>query len=112
MTTWGPYPAVVLNVHDGDTMTAAIDVGFNLTMTIPLRIYGINAPELATQAGKDALAYAETLVKVGDRIMVVSHGWDKYAPRADCTVNLPDGSDFGTLMLNSGHAIPYAGATP
>jgi endonuclease YncB( thermonuclease family) len=117
VTPWGPYPGTVLSVHDGDTMTvtmrAASDVGFGVTLaanlTYPIRIYGINAPELSTQAGKDALAYALTLVKPGDSVTVLSHSWDKYAPRVDGSITLPDGRDFAQLMLDSGNAVPMKG---
>ena len=107
MTVYGPYPAVVVSIHDGDTMTLDLDLGFNLTFRSNCRVYGINAPELATQAGKDALTYAETLVKPGDKVTTLSHGWDKYGGRFDGSVTLPDGTDFGTLMLDSGHAVPF-----
>jgi endonuclease YncB( thermonuclease family) len=61
--TFGPYPGTVVSVHDGDTCTIALDLGFGLTFTgATCRVYGINAPELVTQAGKDALAYAQTLL--------------------------------------------------
>lgn len=43
----------------------------------PVRLYGCNAPELATPAGKDALAFLETVLHVGDTVTLVSHGWDK-----------------------------------
>lgn len=51
---FGPYRGVVDLVHDGDTVYAKLDVGFDLTVYTRIRIDGINAPELSTQAGKDA----------------------------------------------------------
>lgn len=112
MTTFGPYPAVVADVHDGDTMTLILDLGFNIAFRSACRIYGINAPELATQAGKDALTYALTLVKPGDKVTVVSHGWDKYGGRFDGEVTLSAGRVFGDLMIASGNAVPYFGVGP
>jgi endonuclease YncB( thermonuclease family) len=112
--TFGPYPGKVIAVHDGDTMTLDIDLGFDHLIAgqdwdgktrLSCRVFGINAPELSTQAGKDALAYALTLVHPGDRVRVVSHCWDKYGGRFDGTVTLADGTDFATLMLDSGHAV-------
>lgn len=104
---YGPYPAVVADVHDGDTMKLDIDMGFGLTMHLSCRIFGINAPELSTGAGQRALAYTLTIVHVGDVVHVTSHGWDKYAGRFDGSVTLPDGSDFAQRMLDSGNAVPY-----
>lgn len=112
--TFGPYPAKCLAIHDGDTVTFEIDAGFDHIIMgldwdgksrLSCRVYGINTPELATAAGKAALAYAETILHVGDVCQVVSHGWDKYGGRFDGTVTLPDGSDFATLMLDSGNAV-------
>jgi endonuclease YncB( thermonuclease family) len=71
------------------------------------RVHAINAPELDTQAGKDALAYAQTLLLPGDECLVLSWGWDKYGGRFDGSITLPDGSDFGALMVDSGHAVAY-----
>ena len=114
MTTFGPYPAKVLNVHDGDTITLDIDLGYDHLIAgqdwdgktrLSCRVFGINAPELSTQAGKDALAYAQTLLNVGDRCKVTSHGWDKYGGRFDGEITLADGRDFGTVMIATGHAV-------
>jgi endonuclease YncB( thermonuclease family) len=113
MTTFGPYPARVVEVHDGDTIDFDLDLGFGIMMLartfsgasrLSCRVYGINAPELKTKAGKDALAFAQTLLKPGDLCQVLSHGWDKFGGRFDGTVNLPDGRDFAQMMLSTGHA--------
>jgi endonuclease YncB( thermonuclease family) len=106
MSVFGPYPAVVLTVHDGDTMRVDLDLGFGIHATdFACRVYGINAPELATDAGKVALAYALTLVKPGDKVTVLSHSWDKYGGRFDGQVTLADGTDFAAHMLSSGNAV-------
>ena len=107
MSTFGPYPATVLDMHDGDTLTLALDLGFDITFKSRCRVYGINAPELATEAGKVALAYAFTLVQPEDKVTVVSHGWDKYGGRFDGSVTLSDRRDFGSEMVAAGHAVPF-----
>ena len=116
--TYGPYLAEVLDWHDGDTAHIDVDLGFSqravaYTLTgkpqLACRVYGINAPELPTDAGKAALAYAEQLCPPGTMVTVISHSWDKYGGRWDGTVTLPDGTDFAGLMLSAGHAVPMAG---
>jgi len=107
MKTFGPYPARVLSIHDGDTLTLSLDLGFNLSFQCACRVYGINAPELATPEGKAALAFIQTLVKPDDTCTVISHGWDKYGGRFDGEVTLSDGEDLGDLMLTNGQAKPY-----
>lgn len=113
---FGPYPAQVVDLHDGDTIHLNLDLGFAQFVEahdldgkaiMSCRVFGINAPELSTDAGKAALAFAQTLLKPGDRVTVVSHGWDKYGGRFDGTVTLADGTDFATLMLQAGQAVKF-----
>lgn len=107
--TYGPYRATVIKVHDGDTATLQIDLGFGLTQVLNCRMFGINAPELSTDAGKQARDFAQTLLTLGMLVTVVSHGWDKYGGRFDGSVTLPDGRDFSQVMLDTGHAVKMAG---
>lgn len=56
------YRATVLEVHDGDTVTLKVDLGFRTFVIDRFRLYGpdpaakmgLNAPELTTPAGKRA----------------------------------------------------------
>jgi endonuclease YncB( thermonuclease family) len=114
--TFGPYPAKVVAIHDGDTVTFDIDLGFDHMISgldwngksrLSCRVYGINAPELSTPAGKIALAFALTIIHTGDICQVVSHGWDKYGGRFDGDILLPDGRDFGAVMIASGNAVVF-----
>lgn len=103
---FGPYPATVISIHDGDTIKLDLDLGFGVHLReLSARFFGVNAPELSTQAGKDALAYLETLIKVGDPLQVTSHGWDKYGGRFDATLITAAGLDLAQAMLDSGHAV-------
>jgi endonuclease YncB( thermonuclease family) len=117
MSAFGPYPARVQTVHDGDTIYLDIDLGFDHLISardfdghprLACRVYGINAPELSTEAGKAAALFAQTLLPPGTRVSVVSHGWDKYGGRFDGTITLADGRDFGRVMLDGGWAAPMA----
>jgi len=103
-------------VHDGDTVNVKLDVGFDLTVYTRIRILGINAPELSTQAGKDARDFAQTLLKPGDDVRVMRYGWDKYGGRIDgsiaCNPGDRESHDFATKMLKAGHAVPWDGAGP
>lgn len=40
------YSAVILDVYDGDTMTAEVDLGFNVKMKMKLRLAGVDTPEI------------------------------------------------------------------
>lgn len=69
------YRGVVTSVHDGDTFRVYLDLGFDFTYAYPkakpVRVYGINAPELTTmvngkkvlnQAGEDSTQHLMTLM--------------------------------------------------
>ena len=112
--TFGPYPARCVRLHDGDTITFDIDLGFDHLIVgldwdgqprISCRVFGMNAPELATAKGKAALAFASTILKPGDLCKILSHGWDKYGGRFDGTITLPDGRDFAGTMISAGQAV-------
>jgi endonuclease YncB( thermonuclease family) len=118
VSAYGPYFAVFVDLHDGDTLHLNVDLGFGMIATaydifdrpqLSCRVYGINAPELDTDAGKKARDYANTLLHKGDIVQLVSHSWDKFGGRYDGTVTLPDGSDFAQRMLDSGNAVVMKG---
>ena len=115
---YGPYMGLVKDWRDGDTCHVDIDLGFGMILSaydlkgapvISCRIYGINAPELATDAGKTARAYALQLCPPGTYVQVLSYNWDKYGGRFDGAITLPDGLDFGDAMIAAGQAVHYGG---
>ncbi len=97
--------ATVLQLIDGDTFKADIDLGFKIRITSNVRVYGCNAPELPTPAGVKALSFLQTVLRPGHLVTLSSKRLDKFG-RAEATVTLPDGRDLATLMLNSGNAVP------
>jgi len=106
---YGPYLGVVDKVVDGDTIYTRLDVGFDLTVYARCRVFGINAPELSTDAGKEARSFAAGLLPAGSGVRVLSHGWDKYGGRIDATLSFGDAfeRDFASVMLEAGQAVPY-----
>lgn len=110
MSVFGPYPATVIKVHDGDTCTLIIDLGFGITYTINCRLYGINAPELNTDAGKASRAHLTQLLPTGPNgVTVLSYGWDKYGGRFDGVIWPPKPSagvvSYNRQMLTDGFAV-------
>ena len=43
------YHAKIVKVYDGDTCTCEIDLGFNITRKVKIRLVGINTPEIRTR---------------------------------------------------------------
>ncbi len=54
------YPAYVINVIDGDTFTAIIDLGFEFVTEQKLRLRGLDAPEIDSEEGKAAKEFVES----------------------------------------------------
>lgn len=105
---FGPYPATVVDWHDGDTCHVDLDLGFGIHLMAPVacRLWGIDAPELKLEEGKVSRDYARELCPPGTDVTVVSHGWDKWKGRFDGQLTLPDGRDFSQAMLDAGQAVP------
>lgn len=111
MNTWR-VRGIVRAVLDGDTFRADCDLGWNVWLiNRAIRVRGINAPELhalgaPNPAGLAARDYATGLLPVGMVIWIESQKLEKYG-RVLGRVELPDGGDFGALMIKAGHAVPY-----
>ena len=56
------YQAKLIEVIDADTVDLLIDLGFGVHVKERCRLYGIDAPEMPTEAGKAAKAYLESLL--------------------------------------------------
>lgn len=109
------YYGTVLRIHDGDTFTVDLDLGLFITRkNMPVRIAGINAPELSNPsgAGKAALTFLETLISVGDLLRLDSvdgQFYEKYGRllAKPYTTRDPVPMDVAGLMLGTGHAVAY-----
>lgn len=53
------YKAKLIEVIDGDTVDLQIDLGFSVCISERFRLYGIDAPEMKTEAGKIAKAWLQ-----------------------------------------------------
>lgn len=108
--------AVVIGVHDGDTVTLDVDLGYFAHCHVPHRLVGINAPELNTPEGKASRDYLREILPVGSEVVVRSHkdgrtiASDKYGGRflADL-VRKADGVSINRAMVDSGMALEWNG---
>lgn len=104
----GPYRAVIDRVHDGDTCSVLIDLGFGELTYQPVRMQGMNAPELSTPEGLAAYQFALTVIPPGTPILLtVERDFVQSFTRFVCRVMLPDGQDFAAVMIAAGHAVPW-----
>lgn len=111
--TAGPayrYTAVVVEVHDGDTFTADVDLGFGVWLRgQSYRLAGCNARELAEPGGIEARDHLRVPLPAGARVTLTSIRPDKYGGRYDAAVTLPDGSDLTNLLVADGWAALWNG---
>lgn len=108
---WAVY-GTVTHVIDGDTVSLQLDLGWKVALADePVRIAGINAPELRSAAGPAARDFLAELLPLGARVRVVSKRWggerEKYG-RALAAIEGPAG-DVAAAMIAAGHAVAWDG---
>ena len=105
------YSAEVVSVHDGDTLTLDVDLGFSIHAHHPLRLAGVNAPELATQAGKDALTWVLQWLKdnPGPYVLRTQKGdeTEKYGRYLGTLTSTPSQRTLNLDLLAAGQAVAY-----
>jgi micrococcal nuclease len=103
------YRATVVKVIDADTVDVDVALGFHVRVAIRTRLLGINAPEVATQAGKDARDYLRGVLPPGTAVIVRT-----YADPKDKYGRWLAELQLGEVLINdqlvdAGHAVPYDG---
>lgn len=106
------YPAVVVSVHDGDSVDVNVSMGWDTYRLSPIRLWGMNAIELAQPGGVEARDHLMAMLPVGLAVTLVSHGYDKYGNRTDAQILLPNGVDTGIQMIADGYAAAWTGKGP
>lgn len=120
---WEPpyvYRAEIVGVHDGDTVTARVDVGFSVSTYTDLRLLGINAPELKSgKPGKDATEHLKGLLaryRIGGTddvpVVVIKTKKDKNDSFGRMLAEIQgfDGDvpvSINELMIRDEFAVPY-----
>lgn len=102
----------VLLVGDGDTIDVEATLDNGQKIPIALRIEGMDAPETDKDradcdaeiaAGKEAKAYAETLL--GGSATVYLRGVKDFYGRLLACITLDDGRDYAQTMIAAGYAV-------
>lgn len=119
------YNAKLKRVVDGDTIDAYIDLGFNTSKTIRVRLKGIDTPESRTRDlvekryGLGAKHRMIELLESNDNKFVIqSHGVGKYG-RCLGEILIPgpileDGqimTSINSKLIAEGHAVAYFGGS-
>ncbi len=101
------YRGVVLRVIDGDTVQLRVDLGCDIRIDMTCRMYGIDAPEMATREGKAAKTYLESILGTeGSQKPVVVHTFkDRKEKYGRYLVTLfVDEINVNIKMVEEGHA--------
>lgn len=99
------------SVYDGDTFKVYLACKYPIfCKAIPVRVRGVDCPEMrgGTPETKAAKAFTKQFLR-GGKIFLRNCSRDKYF-RLLCEVKV-NGADFGTALIEHGHAVPYDGGT-
>jgi len=113
-TVSGPVEARVLRVIDGDSFVAEARVWPGHTVTVSVRIRGIDAPEMKSRceaerlAAKRSRAALEAMIGAGP-VGMTNIGGDKYYGRVLADVTTPDGRAVAPAMIADNRARAYSG---
>ena len=102
------YKAKVVKVIDGDTMDVVVDLGFNMTFKIRLRVMNIDTPEVfkptsqaEAQHGSAASGRAKELLMDKD-IVIQTYKDASVYNRYSAKITMSDNRDFAEVMVKEG----------
>jgi endonuclease YncB( thermonuclease family) len=109
----GPVEARVLRVLDGDTVEVAARIWLEQELTVRVRLFGIDAPELRSGCARErafAARARDMIAKLADGgVRLTRIHYDKYGGRVLAKVAASDGRDLSEALLAAGLAQRYRG---
>ena len=110
----GPFSFEVLQVIDGDTFRARVPIWLDQTVTVKIRLSGVDTPEMKgkcpaeTARAKLARDFAVTWLQQDDlRLVNVRYG--TYAGRVLATAQTAEGVTLSQALLQAELSQPYRG---
>lgn len=97
----------LVKVHDGDTITVQMDLGYRMLVTLTLRLYRIDAPEMTTPEGKQAKSYLQSLLPKEFYVRTFKDPGEKYG-RWLAEIFVKD-VNINDALVAAGHARFYDG---
>jgi len=101
------YKAKIFNIVDGDTYDAIVDLGFNVSITVRLRLDGIDTPETwrpKTEAerkhGEECTAFVRAILENGT--VTIHSTYQGAYSRYGATVILPGGRILAEVLRDAG----------
>jgi micrococcal nuclease len=106
------YKALIIDVYDGDTVTALVDLGFFVKKEAKIRLYGIDTPEIRGEERERGLLskirVEELILNKEVIIKTYKDKQEKYG-RWLADIYLPSDStkSINTILLEEGLASKY-----
>lgn len=103
------YAATMIDNYDGDTFRAVVDLGFRVSTTIHVRVYGVDTPEIKDAdpvkkaAARAAKEFTRSLL-AGQTFVLESYKDRESFARWVCRVWV-NGEDLGDLLIAAGHGV-------
>lgn len=97
------YKAKVIRVIDGDTLVLNIDVGFRMFAEMPIRLYGINAPERGKEGWAESKDKVWDLIGDGNVTVEIFKNPEKYGRWLGIVYY--QGENLNEFMVAGGYAV-------
>lgn len=103
------YKAKIIDVYDGDTVTAMVDLGFYHYQQMKFRLYGINTPEIRGEEREQGMIVRDILrAMILDKEVTINSYKDKQEKYGRYLANiLIDGLDVNLWLVENGYAQEY-----
>ena len=110
----GPFPFELVEVIDGDTFRARVDIWLGQSVTVKVRLQGVDTPEMngkcaaEKKLARQAKAFAENWLKT-NQVQLVNVHYGTYAGRVLATAQIKNGDSLSAALLAENLAKPYRG---
>jgi endonuclease YncB( thermonuclease family) len=110
----GPFAFELVEVIDGDTFRARVDIWLGQSVTVKVRLQGVDTPEMngkcaaEKKLARQAKAFAENWLKTNQAHLVNVH-YGTYAGRVLATAQIKNGDSLSAALLAENLAKPYRG---
>lgn len=103
------YKAKVIDVYDGDTITAMVDLGFYHFQQMKFRLYGIDTPEIRGEEREKGLVVRDIVrAMILDKEVIINSYKDKQEKYGRYLANIIIGDvDLNQWLVQNGHAKEY-----
>ena len=110
----GPFPFELVEVIDGDTFRARVDIWLGQSVTVKVRLKGVDTPEMngkcaaEKKLARQAKDFTENWLRK-NQVQLVNVHYGTYAGRVLATAQIKNGDSLSAALLAENLAKPYRG---